>query len=320
METLQTGEAQASPCTCQEPGKGPVFPGSPLPFQASGQAGMAGSARHRLLGQALQDALRAGAGLLLPEVRDHLRRFLGAGVADVRGAPVPTTSREPPDLYYTLFAQWLCEALEVPTDREFLHNALARQPARWLDPVHRACHACLSARACSGPRAQRLRLLCGLPRALLAGGHEPYALFVAALTLEQCGVRPCWFALAWWAPWNWGTTPQAAAVLAVQALAGAALNRGERAQAWLLDQREPAGGFRASPAARGPDLLSTATARFALALTGWTEPDDDARRLAAFVDACRTPDGLWAGHPDLARGDVEYTFYALLALGAMIRR
>ena len=221
-----------------------------------------------MLGHALQDALRTGAGLLLPEVRDRLRLSLGTGVADARGAPVPTAPRETPDLYYTLFAQCLCEALEVPADREILRDALARQPARGLDPVHRACHACLSARAGSGPRARRLRLLYGLPRALLAGVREPYALIVAALTLEQCGVRPCWFALAWWAPWNWGTTPQAAAVLAVQALAGAALNRGERAQAWLLDQREPAGGFRASPAARGPDLLSTATARCALARAG----------------------------------------------------
>ncbi len=320
METLQTGEAQASPCMCQDPGKVPAFHGSPLTFPPSGQAGPDGFARHRMLGRALQAALRAGAGLLLPEARERLRHALGTGVADARGAPVTTAPREPPDLYYTLFAQWLCEALELPGDLDLLRDALARQPVCGLDPVHRACHACLAARAGSGSRARRLRLLCGLPRALLAGGRDPYALFVAALTLEQCGVRPCWFALTWWAPWNWGTTPQAAAVLAVQALAGAALNRGERAQAWLLDQRVPAGGFRASRAARGPDLLSTATARFALALAGWVEPDDDARRLAAFVDACRAPDGLWAGHPDLARGDVEYTFYALLALGAMVRR
>lgn len=270
----------------------------------------------RRLGNALQAALRAGAGLLLPEARDRLRDMLGSGLASERGVPLPAAAMDKPDLYYTLFAQWLAEAFDVPTDPARLCVALASQPVVCLDPIHRACHVCLAARAGATSRIRRLLLLRGLPRSLLAGFHDPYALFVAALAIEQCGVRPCWFALAWWAPWNWGTAPQAAAVLAVQALAGAALNRGARAQDWIIGQRVAAGGFRASPAATGPDLLSTATARFALALAGWSGPDDDARRLADFVEACRTPDGLWSGHPELARGDVEYAFYALLALGS----
>jgi len=261
---------------------------------------------------ALRAALRAGAELLLPEAREDLRTALGTGLASSRGVPLTDATPGEPDLYYTLFAQWLGEALDVPIDTARLRGALARQPARYLDPVHRACHACLAARVDAAPR---LRLLCGMPRVVLAGLRDPYALFIGALTLEQCGLRPCWFALAWWAPWNWGTAPQAAAVLAVQSLAGAALNRGPRAQAWLLEQRVAAGGFRCSPAAPAADLLSTATARFALALAGWEDTDDETRRLAAFVDACRAPDGLWAGHPGLSRGDVEYTFYALLALG-----
>ena len=268
------------------------------------------------LTNALRAALRAGAGLLLPEAREELRAALGTGLASSRGVPLTDAAPGEPDLYYTLFAQWLGEALDVSVDTARLRGALASQPARYLDPIHRACHACLAARVDAAPR---LRLLCGMPRVMLAGLRDPYALFIGALTLEQCGLRPCWFALAWWAPWNWGTAPQAAAVLAVQSLAGAALNRGRRAQAWLLEQRDEAGGFRCAPAAPGADLLSTAAARFALALAGWEDTDDETRRLVAFVDACRAPDGLWAGHPGLSHGDVEYTFYALLALGSCLR-
>jgi hypothetical protein len=269
----------------------------------------------RRLGLDMQAALRAGAGLLLPDVRERLQHHLAPGVAYAQGALHPAAPAAQPDLYYTLFAQWLCEALDVPVATARLRQALAHQPAQMLDPIHRACHACLTARVRT-TRRQRLRLLCELPRTLLIGLRTPYPLFIAALTLEQCGGRPWWFALAWWAPWNWGATPQAAAILAVQALAGSALNRGQRAQAWILDQRLPTGGFRSSPAAPCADLLATATARFALALAGWRESDDETRRLAAFIDACRTPTGLWAGHPGLATGDVEYTFYALLALGS----
>ncbi len=272
------------------------------------------------LGLAMQATLRTGAELLAQEARDALRQSLAGGIAQAQGRLLGASDDAQPDLYFTLFAQWLCEALEVPADTVRLSQALEQQPAPLLDPIHRACHACLASRLRVHRRWRRLRLLGGLPRDLLAGFRDPYALFIAALTMEQCGWRPPWFALAWWAPWNWGTTPQAAAILAVQSLAGAALNRGKKAQAWLLDQRVVTGGFRASPAAPGADLLSTATAALALALAGWQETPDESRLVVDFVASCRSDDGLWSGHPHRPSGDVEYTFYALLALGATFAR
>ena len=273
-------------------------------------------ASFRKLGTALQVTLRAGAEMLTPATRAELRQALSGGIASERGLLLPAASEAPPDLYYTLFAIWLCEALDAPIDLVRLKHGLDRQPQRLLDPVHRACHACLSARLPTPFALRFLRLLLTLPRDLLAGFRKPYTVFIAALTAEQCGWRLPWFPFAWWAPWNWRTTPQAAAVLALQALAGAALNRGRRAQEWLIEQQAETGGFHAAPQAPAADLLSTATARFALALAGWQETPEEARQLVDFVETCRTPTGLWASHPGLPTGDVEYTFYALLAIGA----
>jgi prenyltransferase beta subunit len=87
-------------------------------------------------------------------------------------------------------------------------------------------------------------------------------------------------------------------------------------QEWLIAQAAAGGGFRATPEAPGPDLLSTATALFAL--------QGNAPALALLRLPClRFIDSLWddtsggfRGHADDACPDAEYTFYALLALGA----
>lgn len=271
-------------------------------------------AAFRSLGTALQVTLRTGAELLQPEVLATVKRALAGGLADRTGHAAAENGEL--DLYYSLFACMLCEALQLPIERSRLHVWLSQCAAWELDPVHRACHTCLTVRTQACSFALRMRLLPAVFRDFRSGLHDPYAAFIAALTAEQCGWRPCWFALAWWAPWTWGTTPQAAAVLAIQALAGAALERGRNAQRWLTEQIVASGGFRVGPQARHADLLSTATARFALALAGWRESDDDARRLMEFVDSCRAGDGHWSGQPGAGRGDVEYDFYALLALGA----
>lgn len=83
---------------------------------------------------------------------------------------------------------------------------------------------------------------------------------------------------------------------------------------WLLARVHSEGGFRATPQAPVPDLLSTATALHALAglqvdLHSAQEPCLD------FIDTLWTNQGSFHGSWADDDLDCEYTFYGLLALG-----
>ena len=83
---------------------------------------------------------------------------------------------------------------------------------------------------------------------------------------------------------------------------------------WLLTQCLPEGGFRATPRAPLPDLLSTATAIHALA--GLERPLEPIREPCLdFVDSLWTNRGAFHGHWADDHLDCEYTYYGLLALG-----
>lgn len=83
---------------------------------------------------------------------------------------------------------------------------------------------------------------------------------------------------------------------------------------WMLSCFDPQGGFRPSPEAPLPDLLSTATALHAL--TGMKIDIGKAGELCLdFVDSLWTNSGGFYGHWEDTHVDVEYTYYALLALG-----
>jgi prenyltransferase beta subunit len=83
---------------------------------------------------------------------------------------------------------------------------------------------------------------------------------------------------------------------------------------WLLARFHPEGGFRASPDAPMPDLLSTAVAVHALA--GLQVPFEHIKESCLdFVDSLWTNEGGFHGHWGDDVLDCEYTFYGLLALG-----
>jgi len=83
---------------------------------------------------------------------------------------------------------------------------------------------------------------------------------------------------------------------------------------WLLAQCRPEGGFLAMPRAPMPDLLSTATALHALAMLG--VPFDHLKEPCLdFLDSLWSKEGGFYGHWADDHLDVEYTSYALLALG-----
>jgi hypothetical protein len=107
------------------------------------------------------------------------------------------------------------------------------------------------------------------------------------------------------------TTATAAAVLLQHWVAGAG---DEAAVAALLACECARGGFLASAQAPGPDLLSTATALYALRVAGRIPAAVEPH--LGFVEALWADEGGFRGHPADPLADCEYTFYALLALGA----
>jgi prenyltransferase beta subunit len=112
-----------------------------------------------------------------------------------------------------------------------------------------------------------------------------------------------------------GTVPATAAALAMLAHEGL---YDAPAVAWLAAQRDSAsGGFRAGPEASTPDLLSTAAALFALRRRD-ALPTDVAQSGVRFMERCWNADGGFGSHPGDSLSDVEYSWYALLALGAAL--
>ena len=114
-------------------------------------------------------------------------------------------------------------------------------------------------------------------------------------------------------PAQTASTHSTAAAMAALAALGFPV-RHRTAARWLLAQAHPAGGFRASPLAPLPDLLSTAVALHAVRSAGLSvapvrEPCLD------FIDSLWSNAGGFHGHWHDDIADVEYTFYGLLALG-----
>jgi hypothetical protein len=108
-----------------------------------------------------------------------------------------------------------------------------------------------------------------------------------------------------------GTTPSTAAACA--AMGQLELHVPPEVGPWLLAQQHAAGGFMAMPEAPMPDLLSTATALHALSSLRMDVGKGHELALD-FMDSLWTG-RAFCGHWADDEVDVEYTFYALLALG-----
>ena len=109
-----------------------------------------------------------------------------------------------------------------------------------------------------------------------------------------------------------GSTTATAAAVAVLTEFGAPVPK--EVAPWLLARCQPRGGFCATPQTPLPDLLSTAVALHALAALG-TPLVAIQEPCLNFIDTLWDNAGGFHGHWADDALDVEYTFYALLALG-----
>lgn len=85
---------------------------------------------------------------------------------------------------------------------------------------------------------------------------------------------------------------------------------------WLLMRIHKSGGFLATPSTAIPDLLSTATALFALKSIDYSLGNLKDSCLD-FLDSVWDGNGAFRGHWFDEQTDVEYTFYGLLSIGCL---
>lgn len=86
----------------------------------------------------------------------------------------------------------------------------------------------------------------------------------------------------------------------------------------LLNRSCRSGGFSATEQLNVPDLLSTATALFALKYL-MADLDSIRRPCLEFVESLWQDSGGFVGHQSDGFADVEYTFYALLSIGCLMQ-
>ncbi len=250
------------------------------------------------------------------------------------------------DLYYTVFGIECLLALGKPIPNKKLAGYLAGfREGEGLDFVHLACFVrCIVRLATPGAKADASKNAGRVCRRIERhrcrdGGYgafpgaaqsTAYATFLAFLVYEDAGLpmprisrviasldalrradggyaNECSLESA-------ATTATAAAVVLLSRLGGKISGR---TVGWLVGRHQPGGGFLAFEGAPAPDLVSTATALFALRTAG--APMEQIRRpCLEFVESLWAESGGFCGCAAEHTPDCEYTFYGLLALGCLL--
>lgn len=245
------------------------------------------------------------------------------------------------DLYYTVFGLECLRALgaEVPRDGA-LEYLKTYGDGAGLDLVHLSClvraWADLDPETLGGPHGEALAGRIEAHRARDGGyGASPglsrssaYGTFLALGALEDLGraaAAPGEIVAALRGlrtpDGGFSNEPGAArgSTTATAAVATVFAHLGEPVEtpmaAWILERASPVGGFVAAPGVPLPDLLSTATALFALKEIG-IEVSGLRERCVDFVESLWSSKGAFRGHWLDHALDCEYTFYGLLSLGS----
>lgn len=278
----------------------------------------------------MQSAVSAGVSTLRAEAVADLTSAIqrcqqrGGGFCGLDGKP---------DLYYSFFAKLLLDAL----GGAYEHSALiawassARPGAFGVD---RVCAELILLR--QGARSRVSATFFLLRSFARIGAVDSYKLFLTVFLMEA--LLPRWLCRLLikraaaatlrqrlQTDFNALSTPRAA-VCALLACRIGDQEMWERMAELLRQRHLPTGGY-ASVAGAGADLLSTAVALFtgsflsnAQSFSAETRSDNNVCCVnshldRAFVEMCWQDDALFSSAPDQLSGDLEHTFYALLALG-----
>ncbi|NOU35748.1 MAG: hypothetical protein HOO88_03110 [Kiritimatiellaceae bacterium] len=211
------------------------------------------------------------------------------------------------DLYYTVFAAAGLKALGAPVPALKLWNYVRRfGVGEELDLVHLSCLIRLrSAFPMFGKTRRRFFQMLETRHA-----ESAYDFFMKQLAGDSLGLarlpiapRPIVFT---------DPTPSLAAAIIVSRSADKA------AAEVLLNRFCSSGGFAATDRLNIADLLSTATALFALRSLH-ADLDSIRRPCLEFVESLWRDSGGFAGNTTDEFEDVEYTFYALLSVGCLMQ-
>jgi len=268
---------------------------------------------------------------MLGESAPLVRGFLGSQISE-SGAFRDRDGKA--DLYYTVFGidslLALDPACNLHRQRSYIESIADVAP---LDFVHLCC--LIRARAqlslppldAANQRLLNFRLKCGGFAQSPNGDNSVYNCFLGlgahqdaglAMTRSEDFLRSLQDFQTPSGGWNnqremgEGSTNATAAAVAIYRQLGAEMSA-ETAR-WLHAQQHSSGGFKAAPGAPLPDLLSTATALHALSGLGYPM-DQIIEPTLDFLDSLWTAEGSFYAHWAEEVLDVEYTFYALLALG-----
>jgi hypothetical protein len=247
------------------------------------------------------------------------------------------------DLYYTVFGISCLIALRRPLCPEPIRRHLETfGDGADLDFAHLAslarCWALLSDSPAAGRGRQILRRMEAYRAA--DGGYNPlsrtsaqgsvYGSFLAFLTYAEVGaempppenllesIRPLRTADGGYANAAGvaaGTTPATSAAILLQRWTAGSPDPASVGALRACECRD--GGFLAFRQAPQPDLLSTATALYALRAVDRGSTHAQAQAHLEFVETLWDEKGGFRGHIADAVSDCEYTFYALLALGCL---
>jgi hypothetical protein len=211
-----------------------------------------------------------------------------------------------PDLYYTFFAIASLRALGQPVPFFRLWNFVRSFGCGdGLDLVHLAC---LIQLRCAFPMSgkTRRRFFQCLEKHPAASAYDRFLKQLACdrLRVARFPAAPPEVVLA-------EPTPNLAAAATLNPRSG------RTSVPALLERACPRGGFAAGAQLSVPDLLSTATALFALTRAG-ADLSELRRPCLDYVESLWRDSGGFAGHVFDEFEDVEYTFYALLSIGCLM--
>lgn len=238
------------------------------------------------------------------------------------------------DLYYTLFARMSLDALGAQYNKEVLID-WTKSVLKTSHGVDRICAELILLQ--EGARSRMAATLFLLRSLLRAGPADSYKLFLTAFLMEELLPPKLTQALIQRAAtptlkhrahldFNALSTPRAA-VCALLAQRTGDLPLVQRMNELLRQRHQSSGGY-ATVAGCKADLLSTAVTIFvnsclhnSPAAVDGSKEDCSKSSLCtpldrAFIEMCWQEDGLFSSAPDQSDGDLEHTFYGLLALGS----
>jgi prenyltransferase beta subunit len=265
--------------------------------------------------KSLENVLKRSLNVLDAPAIESLRNYIensqapGGGFIDKAGKP---------DLYYTLFGYFMVDALEMkeilPSISAFVEKEIRGNK---LTGVHLHCAAILSARL--GYHELIMQFLWDKIQDNLKAQLEKQPAYNAFLNLLTCyylqDYRGLYKIRKQMKAFESKTALPCSVLSALLVLQKSFKKPVKDLIEEVLSFRLEYGGFKATKVAPIPDLLSTAVALYALNFAGYDLSTIKPQSFE-FIDSLYV-DGGFGGNVFDSDPDIEYTFYGLLALGAL---